>query len=167
MNTTTPKTETANAEPCPYCGRLHECGGYIERPDLTKPGSGMAYAPADKQCECGALLRHSVPLFKMSATGWVWRRIDPPAKLKLFIVSAARDGVELAHTRQRVTDEETAKRITYARNKAEPQGWDGKELVRGTLWGYYPATESDLESMREADGHVEAGEEATRPPYDC
>ncbi len=83
-----------------------------------------------------------------------------------FIVSATtRDSEpearEIPWTRQLVTDEETAKRIAYARNRAE-QAANGD-----SVWGYYPATESDLESMRESDGHVDAGEEATRPPYDC
>lgn len=60
--------------PCPRCGEEHERGQYVERLELALPNSkGKPYAPPDVQCDCGALLRHSVPVMKVNATGWVWR----------------------------------------------------------------------------------------------
>lgn len=76
--------------PCPRCKRMHACGEYIPRPELaTKPlgkvvpkvsekygkevRSGTPFAPPDIQCECGATLRHTVPLFAVGPYGWHWR----------------------------------------------------------------------------------------------
>ena len=77
--------------PCPRCKTLHEQGEYIPRPELaTKPlgrlmeaatkrygtptYSGTPIGPADVHCECGALLRHTVPLFAVGHPyGWHWR----------------------------------------------------------------------------------------------
>lgn len=60
-------------EPCPRCGMMHLAGEYVARPDLQNDQKGMPHCPPDVQCTCGALLRHSVPLFKISKSGWVWR----------------------------------------------------------------------------------------------
>ena len=76
--------------PCPRCKKMHAKGEYGPRPELaTKPlgkvveaatrkhgsevRSGTPYAPPDVTCDCGAVLRHSVPLFKVDAFGWHWR----------------------------------------------------------------------------------------------
>jgi hypothetical protein len=89
--------------PCPHCGKMHAPGDYGPRPDLAKkplgnllvdqtgrphePGSkyhgvrsGTPFAPPDVRCDCGALLRHVVPIFMTNANGYEWRRVDPPAK---------------------------------------------------------------------------------------
>jgi len=60
-------------EPCPRCGMMHLAGDYVARPDLKGVKDGMPHCPPDVLCTCGALLRHSVPLFKVSMSGWVWR----------------------------------------------------------------------------------------------
>lgn len=63
--------------PCPRCGKQNEVGPYVQRPDLRKDDRrGMPLAPEDVVCECGAVLRHSVPLFKVTSTGWLWQMID-------------------------------------------------------------------------------------------
>lgn len=92
MTVIDPATETM---PCPRCGKHHERGLYGPRPDLAKkplgnllkgkdgkphpPGhkyhgvrSGTPYGPPDVTCACGAVLRHIVPIFKTTSTGWVW-----------------------------------------------------------------------------------------------
>ncbi len=81
---------------CPRCGKLHALGAYGPRPELAKkplgellrgkdgqpypPGhkyhgvrSGTPYGPADVSCECGAVLRHTVPIFAVDPYGWHWR----------------------------------------------------------------------------------------------
>ncbi len=60
-------------EPCPRCKKLHAAGKYVARPDLREEGKGMPYNAPDVTCSCGAVLRCSVPLFKVNASGWVWR----------------------------------------------------------------------------------------------
>ncbi len=54
-------------EPCPVCGRVHERGEYELRPGTNQ------YSPRDVKCECGLTLRWSVPLFKMTESGGLWR----------------------------------------------------------------------------------------------
>lgn len=62
-------------EPCPRCGRLHVPSEYKPQPQRFDPkiNEGVPIAPDDVQCPCGATLRHSVPFFKVNASGWVWR----------------------------------------------------------------------------------------------
>lgn len=68
-------------EPCPHCGVMHTVGNYIARPELRKEGqTGTPWNAPDVQCPCGALLRATVPICKVNASGYVWKRIDPPAK---------------------------------------------------------------------------------------
>jgi hypothetical protein len=62
--------------PCPKCGTEHAKGNYGPRPDLRKEGKGMPHAPADVSCICGAVLRHTVPLFATGPYGWHWRIVD-------------------------------------------------------------------------------------------
>lgn len=79
-----------NEEPCPRCKKMHERSDYIPRPELaTKPlgkiiesaskkqgvevREGCPYAPLDVECECGATLRHTVPIFRVTNSGWYWR----------------------------------------------------------------------------------------------
>lgn len=70
------------SEPCPHCGVMHEVGDYSPRPDLRKPEhKGTPWAPPDVRCVCGALLRASVPVFKVNASGYVWTRVDAPANV--------------------------------------------------------------------------------------
>jgi hypothetical protein len=74
--------------PCPRCGKLHKEGPYVPRPELAKkplgdfltwgPYAGKVrahtpFSPADVQCECGATLRSTVPLFNVDVYGWHWR----------------------------------------------------------------------------------------------
>jgi hypothetical protein len=82
--------------PCPRCGKQHERGDYQPRPELAdrplgdllkgKDGkpypeghklhgvrSGTPFAPPDVRCGCGALLRHTVPIFASGPYGWHWR----------------------------------------------------------------------------------------------
>ena len=76
--------------PCPRCKKLHIIGPYIPRPELaqkplgkimeastrkygTEVRSGTPFCPADVPCDCGALLRHTVPIFRVSIYGWNWR----------------------------------------------------------------------------------------------
>jgi hypothetical protein len=67
------KTPT-QAMPCPRCGRPHPVGQYGPRPDLKMEGTdGTPYAPPDVRCDCGALLRHTVPIFAVDPYGWHWR----------------------------------------------------------------------------------------------
>lgn len=78
---------------CPKCKRQHEVGDYGPRPELaTKPLggpmalasrkagkmvlSGTPYCPSDVTCECGAILRHTVSIFKVSECGWECRIVD-------------------------------------------------------------------------------------------
>lgn len=81
--------------PCPRCKKLHSEGDYIPRPELAKEPlgellkdklgnpypegheyhgirSGTPYAPADVVCDCGATLRHTVPIFASDIYGWHW-----------------------------------------------------------------------------------------------
>lgn len=63
-----------NSNPCPRCGKYHEASEYVKRPELKKSKeSGIPLAPLDIECDCGAKLRHTVPLFKVTANGWRWR----------------------------------------------------------------------------------------------
>jgi hypothetical protein len=76
--------------PCPRCKKMHARGDYGPRPELaTKPlrevseawsrkygkevRNGTPFAPPDVQCECGALLHYTVPLFAIGPYGWHWR----------------------------------------------------------------------------------------------
>lgn len=76
--------------PCPRCGKMHEKGEYVPRPELAKQPlgkvmegasktygvevrSGTPVCPADVECECGATLRHTVPIFIVGVYGWHWR----------------------------------------------------------------------------------------------
>ncbi len=70
--------------PCPRCKKLHAVGDYGPRPELAtkplgdeiSPGGvryGTPYAPPDVTCECGAVLRHTVPIFATDPYGWHWR----------------------------------------------------------------------------------------------
>lgn len=80
----TPIEQTASADqqmPCPRCSKLHRAGPYVARPDLKQPAvneiaysaAGVPHCPADVDCDCGAKLRHSVPLFAVGPYGWHWR----------------------------------------------------------------------------------------------
>lgn len=61
-------------EPCPRCGMMYAAGEYKPQPS-RKPETlkGMPFAPDDIDCQCGAKLRHSVPMFKVNASGWYWK----------------------------------------------------------------------------------------------
>lgn len=82
--------------PCPRCHKQHQQGEYVHRPKLAKkplgellrgkdgkpypPGhkyhgvrNGTPVCPPDVQCDCGATLRYTVPLFKTDPYGWHWR----------------------------------------------------------------------------------------------
>jgi hypothetical protein len=60
--------------PCPRCGKQHAAGPFQAQPDRKKANDdGMPYAPDDVQCDCGAVLRHTVPLFVTTSQGWEWR----------------------------------------------------------------------------------------------
>lgn len=80
--------------PCPNCQRLHNAGEYearqSDKDDMTAPGATV-YCPPDIKCECGATLRYTVPLFKTTASGWLWRIIKPAGRAQLdkFIKDAA------------------------------------------------------------------------------
>jgi hypothetical protein len=75
--------KTNEAMPCPRCGAMHQRGEYGPRPELAtrplgkeiRPGvrSGTPYAPPDMQCPCGAVLRHTAPIFAVDPYGWHWR----------------------------------------------------------------------------------------------
>jgi hypothetical protein len=83
------EAESAAQEmPCPRCKKMHKKGPYVPRPELAKkplgdviPNSpsgqevryGTPIGPADVQCECGANLRHTVPIFCVDIYGWHWR----------------------------------------------------------------------------------------------
>lgn len=54
-------------EPCPKCSTLHIRGDYELQPGTKR------YTPRDVHCQCGLLLRWSVPLFKMTASGYILR----------------------------------------------------------------------------------------------
>lgn len=75
--------------PCPRCKKLHERGDYVPRPELARKPlgkvleastkkygvevrSGTPLGPLDVDCECGAKLRHVVPLFAVNPYGWRW-----------------------------------------------------------------------------------------------
>lgn len=75
--------------PCPRCKKMHAKGEYVPRPELaTKPlgrimeaaskrygievRAGTPVAPNDVQCDCGAKLRHVVPIFAVDPYGWRW-----------------------------------------------------------------------------------------------
>jgi hypothetical protein len=61
-------------EPCPRCGKEHTHSEYKPQPDRKLPWQkGMPSAPDDIKCDCGALLRHIVPFFKMTKSGWMWK----------------------------------------------------------------------------------------------
>ncbi len=85
--------------PRPKCKRRHPAGDYVPRPELaTRPLGeltkdkhgdpypyghkfhgvryGTPFCPPDVACPCGALLRYTVPLFKVSSCGWEWRIFD-------------------------------------------------------------------------------------------
>lgn len=81
---------SSESMPCPRCGKMHERGEYVPRPECaTKPlGKVMEKSskkwgfevrentpigPKDVQCDCGATLRHTVPIFCVSIYGWHWR----------------------------------------------------------------------------------------------
>jgi hypothetical protein len=82
--------------PCPRCGKQHEKGEYRPQPGQAQkplgdlvvgkdgnphpPGhrlhgvrSGTPFGPDDVTCECGAVLRHTVPVFAVGPYGWHWR----------------------------------------------------------------------------------------------
>lgn len=85
-----------NAMPCPRCLTLRARGPYVPRPELAKKPlgefltdrktgkpyalghkfhgvrSGTPVAPADVLCDCGAKLRHTVPIFSVDVFGWHW-----------------------------------------------------------------------------------------------
>lgn len=71
--------------PCPRCSRKYECGDCVPRPELAKKPlgpmlksgvrAGTPYTPNDVVCECGAILRVVVPIFKVSEAGWYWEII--------------------------------------------------------------------------------------------
>lgn len=73
--------------PCPRCGKMHVVGEYVPHPErATKPlgkvmpnvsrihgvevREGTPFGPDDVQCDCGATLRHTVPIF---GSGSHWR----------------------------------------------------------------------------------------------
>lgn len=60
-------SEKAVQEPCPKCGTVHTLGKYEPRPGTSQ------VAPRDVQCQCGLILRWSVPIFKTTASGYVLR----------------------------------------------------------------------------------------------
>lgn len=57
-------------EPCPQCNRLHTRGEYETRPN------SIQVAPRDIHCSCGLILRWSVPIFKVTASGYVLRVLN-------------------------------------------------------------------------------------------
>lgn len=59
--------------PCPRCRRLHKRGEYVKRPDLQTKAKGVPIGPQDVICDCGAKLRHTVPIFMIDVFGWHWR----------------------------------------------------------------------------------------------
>lgn len=65
---------TIHCMPCPRCGKQHEPSEYKPQPQRQRVGSrGIPHAPDDVQCECGAVLRHVVPLFCVDVFGWHWK----------------------------------------------------------------------------------------------
>jgi hypothetical protein len=56
-------------EPCPRCSRTHERGDYLPHQE----GGHTVVGPHDIHCRCGLLLRWSVPIFKLTESGYVLR----------------------------------------------------------------------------------------------
>ena len=55
-------------EPCPRCERKYPQGPY-----LTWMEELVGFtAPSDVQCECGLILRATIPLMPLTASGWHW-----------------------------------------------------------------------------------------------
>ncbi len=80
-------SENVEEMPCPRCKKKHPKGKYVPRPELAKKPlgekvlrvvdgvevrSGTPFAPPDVQCDCGATLRHIVPIFAVDPYGWRW-----------------------------------------------------------------------------------------------
>ena len=61
--------------PCPRCKTMHAKGKYapLGKPMRSGVLSGTPYAPQDVDCQCGAKLRHVVPIFKVDPYGWHWK----------------------------------------------------------------------------------------------
>jgi hypothetical protein len=75
-------SEDSSAEemPCPRCKKMHQRGPYVKRPDLKEPKhEGVPVCPADVWCDCGATLRHFVPIFMMDRYGWHWEIVSTPS----------------------------------------------------------------------------------------
>ncbi len=87
--------------PCPKCAYPHRKGEYVHRPELATSGQlgallkdkrtgqpyppghechgvryGTPVCPRDVTCRCGAILRHTVPLFHVGPYGWHWTILD-------------------------------------------------------------------------------------------
>lgn len=53
-------------ESCPKCGKVHTRGDY-------KHQANGVVTPPDIDCECGLALRWSVPIFKITGSGYILR----------------------------------------------------------------------------------------------
>lgn len=52
---------------CPVCGTPHKAGEYKDQ--------GGYWRPDDVACPCGAILRHTVPLFMPNSYGYIWKGV--------------------------------------------------------------------------------------------
>ena len=68
-----------HTEPCPNCQTHHAAGVHNER--LLEDGR-LVILPPDVRCSCGAVLRYTVPIFRTTAEGWLWRIIVPAGSIE-------------------------------------------------------------------------------------
>lgn len=67
---------STDKEACPKCGQLHERSEYHSRPS-DKAGDGViVMSPYDIECSCGIQLRWCVPIFKVTASGYMLRPLQ-------------------------------------------------------------------------------------------
>lgn len=71
-----PERQEGQQNPCPNCQRMQTAGKYTPHEVDTPEGKRIAMNPPDVLCECGATLRHTVPLFHQG-NGWKWRIVKP------------------------------------------------------------------------------------------
>lgn len=64
-------------EKCPKCQREHKRGPYYRQhdPKKVKPDNreGICACPNDVDCPCGLTLRWTVPIFKVTSSGYLLR----------------------------------------------------------------------------------------------
>lgn len=62
-------SQDQDIEACPKCGTKHTRGEYLAH----QQGGKTIMLPHDAQCGCGLTLRWSVPIFRMTQSGYVLR----------------------------------------------------------------------------------------------